>query len=150
MILLEVPADGDLGVDFTLAGKLWCAKKNKKKRKKILFNAHKNDGELVMGPLPDLRIHCQKCTAGCQSAQSCFLMSLADYENEEILTYEEMALYHQPANRKRPIALIGPPNCGQNEMRQRLLSSEPERFGNAVPRKTCRSGGETGGGSAFE
>uniref|UniRef100_A0A3B3SVK9 Protein PALS1 n=1 Tax=Paramormyrops kingsleyae TaxID=1676925 RepID=A0A3B3SVK9_9TELE len=25
------------------SGKLWCAKKNKKKRKKILFNAHKND-----------------------------------------------------------------------------------------------------------
>ncbi|XP_023681045.1 protein PALS1 [Paramormyrops kingsleyae] len=84
------------------SGKLWCAKKNKKKRKKILFNAHKND----------------------------------DYDNEEILTYEEMALYHQPANRKRPIALIGPPNCGQNEMRQRLLSSEPERFGNAVPHTT--------------
>lgn len=46
-----------------------------------------------------------------------------------------MALYHQPANRKRPIALIGPPNCGQNELRQRLLSSEPDRFGGAVPRK---------------
>ncbi|XP_020343276.1 MAGUK p55 subfamily member 5-A-like [Oncorhynchus kisutch] len=59
-----------------------------------------------------------------------------DYDNEEILTYEEMALYHQPANRKRPIALIGPPNCGQNELRQRLLSSEPDRFGGAVPHTT--------------
>ena len=26
-------------------GKLWCAKKNKKKRKKVLYNANKNDGE---------------------------------------------------------------------------------------------------------
>lgn len=26
-------------------GKLWCAKKNKKKRKKVLYNANKNDGK---------------------------------------------------------------------------------------------------------
>uniref|UniRef100_A0AAZ3ST92 Protein PALS1 n=1 Tax=Oncorhynchus tshawytscha TaxID=74940 RepID=A0AAZ3ST92_ONCTS len=59
-----------------------------------------------------------------------------DNDSEEILTYEEMALYHQPANRKRPIALIGPPNCGQNDLRQRLLSSQPDRFGGAVPHTT--------------
>uniref|UniRef100_A0A8C2ABQ2 Protein PALS1 n=1 Tax=Cyprinus carpio TaxID=7962 RepID=A0A8C2ABQ2_CYPCA len=84
------------------SGKLWCAKKNKKKRKKMQYNANKND----------------------------------DFDNEEVLTYEEMALYHQPANRKRPIALIGPPNCGQNELRQRLLSSESDRFAGAVPHTT--------------
>ncbi|XP_012693554.1 protein PALS1-like [Clupea harengus] len=84
------------------SGKLWCAKKNKKKRKKLLYNANRND----------------------------------DYDTEEVLTYEEMALYHQPANRKRPIALIGPPNCCQNELRQRLLTSEPDRFGGAVPHTT--------------
>lgn len=58
---------------------------------------------------------------------------------EEILTYEEMALYHQPANRKRPIALIGPNSCGQAELRQRLLNNQPERFAGAVPRKTSSS-----------
>ena len=58
-----------------------------------------------------------------------------DYDNEEILTYEEMALYHQPANRKRPIALIGPASCGQAELKQRLLNSQLERFAGAVPRK---------------
>ncbi|KAL4630411.1 MAGUK p55 subfamily member 5-A-like isoform X1 [Arapaima gigas] len=57
-------------------------------------------------------------------------------ENEDILTYEEMALYHQPATRKRPIALVGPPNCGHNELRQRLISREPERFSIAVPHTT--------------
>ncbi|XP_036450067.1 MAGUK p55 subfamily member 5-A [Colossoma macropomum] len=94
------------------SGKLWCAKKNKKKRKKLLYNANKND----------------------------------DYDIEEILTYEEMALYHQPANRKRPIALIGPPNCGQNELRQRLLSCDPDRFGGAVPHTTRnRRDGEVSG-----
>lgn len=55
--------------------------------------------------------------------------------DEEILTYEEMALYHQPANRKRPIALIGPSGCGQAELRQRLLNNHPERFAGAVSRK---------------
>ncbi|NXC75719.1 MPP5 protein, partial [Anhinga anhinga] len=90
------------------SGKLWCAKKNKKKRKKVLYNANKND----------------------------------DYDNEEILTYEEMSLYHQPANRKRPIILIGPQNCGQNELRQRLMNNEVDRFASAVPH-TTRSRRET-------
>lgn len=64
-----------------------------------------------------------------------------DYDNEEILTYEEMSLYHQPANRKRPIVLIGPQNCGQNELRQRLMSNEVDRFASAVPRECdCRYG----------
>ncbi|KAG7509694.1 MAGUK p55 subfamily member 5-A-like [Solea senegalensis] len=93
-------------------GKLWCAKKNKRKRKKLLYNTHRND----------------------------------DFDNEEILTYEEMALYHQPANRKRPIALIGPTNCGQGELRQRLLNNQPERFAGAVPHTTrSRRDGELSG-----
>ncbi|XP_035611836.1 protein PALS1-like [Oncorhynchus keta] len=83
-------------------GKLWCAMKNKKQRKKTMYNPNRN----------------------------------VDYYADEILTYEEMALYHQPANRKRPIALIGPPNSGQDELRQRLLSIEPDRFAMAVPHTT--------------
>ncbi|KAM4540213.1 protein PALS1 isoform 1-T1 [Fundulus diaphanus] len=91
-------------------GKLWCAKKNKRKRKKLLYS-HRND----------------------------------DLE-DEILTYEEMALYHQPANRKRPIALIGPTSCGQAELRQRLLNNQPERFAGAVPHTTrSRREGELSG-----
>uniref|UniRef100_A0A672I376 Protein PALS1 n=1 Tax=Salarias fasciatus TaxID=181472 RepID=A0A672I376_SALFA len=94
------------------SGKLWCAKKNKRKRKKLLYNAHRND----------------------------------DLDNEEILTYEEMALYHQPANRKRPIALIGPTGCGQVELRQRLLNNQSDRFAGAVPHTTRnRRDGELSG-----
>ncbi|XP_053192411.1 MAGUK p55 subfamily member 5b isoform X1 [Scomber japonicus] len=55
---------------------------------------------------------------------------------DDILTYEEMSLYHQPANRKRPIALIGPTNSGHDELRRRLLSIEPEKFAVAVPHTT--------------
>ncbi|CAB1335492.1 unnamed protein product, partial [Coregonus sp. 'balchen'] len=76
------------------SGKLWCAKKNKKKRKKLLYNAKQND----------------------------------DYDSEEILTYEEMALYHQPANRKRPIALIGPPNYTTRNRRDVEVSGRDYHF----------------------
>ncbi|KAM8846566.1 MAGUK p55 subfamily member 5b [Synchiropus picturatus] len=55
---------------------------------------------------------------------------------EEVLTYEEMSLYHQPANRKRPIALIGPTNSGHDELRRRLLAIEPDKFAVAVPHTT--------------
>ncbi|XP_016109633.1 MAGUK p55 subfamily member 5-A-like isoform X3 [Sinocyclocheilus grahami] len=59
-----------------------------------------------------------------------------EHYTEDILTYEEVALYHQPPKRKRPIALIGPPNSGHDELRQRLLSLEPDRFAGAVPHTT--------------
>ncbi|KAM9354675.1 protein PALS1-like isoform 2-T3 [Pholidichthys leucotaenia] len=94
------------------SGKLWCAKKNKRKRKKLLYSSNRID----------------------------------DADNEEILTYEEMALYHQPANRKRPITLIGPSSCGQEALRHRLLNQEPERFAGAVPHTTrSRREGELSG-----
>ncbi|XP_077443010.1 MAGUK p55 subfamily member 5b [Stigmatopora argus] len=57
-------------------------------------------------------------------------------ECEDVLTYEEMSLYHQPANRKRPIALIAPSNSGHDELRRRLLSLEPDKFAVAVPHTT--------------
>ncbi|XP_043076486.1 MAGUK p55 subfamily member 5b [Puntigrus tetrazona] len=83
-------------------GKLWCAKKGKKQRKKLLFNPSKN----------------------------------IEQYTEDILTYEEVALYHQPPNRKRPIAMIGPINSGHDELRQRLLSLGPDRFAGAIPHTT--------------
>lgn len=53
---------------------------------------------------------------------------------EEILTYEEVALYYPRASHKRPIVLIGPPNIGRHELRQRLMA-DSDRFAAAVPRK---------------
>ncbi|XP_061668923.1 MAGUK p55 subfamily member 5b [Syngnathoides biaculeatus] len=57
-------------------------------------------------------------------------------ECDDVLTYEEMSLYHQPATRKRPIALIAPTNSGHDELRRRLLAVEPEKFAVAVPHTT--------------
>ncbi|XP_062714438.1 protein PALS1 isoform X5 [Aedes albopictus] len=55
-----------------------------------------------------------------------------DPEPEEILTYEEVALYYPRASHKRPIVLIGPPNIGRHELRQRLMA-DSERFAAAIP-----------------
>ncbi|XP_065366267.1 uncharacterized protein sdt isoform X1 [Calliphora vicina] len=62
-------------------------------------------------------------------------------EPEEILTYEEVALYYPRATHKRPIVLIGPPNIGRHELRQRLMA-DSERFSAAVPHtsRTRREG----------
>lgn len=56
-------------------------------------------------------------------------------EPEEILTYEEVAQYYPEPNRRRPIVLIGPPNVGRQELRQRLMETDYDRFAAAVPRK---------------
>jgi len=57
---------------------------------------------------------------------------------DEILTYEEVSLYYPRANHKRPIVLIGPPNIGRHELRQRLME-DAERFAAAIPRKLWMS-----------
>ena len=54
--------------------------------------------------------------------------------SDEIATYEDMALYHQPEDKKRPIVLIGPANVGRAELRQRLVDNDSERFVRPVPR----------------
>lgn len=61
-------------------------------------------------------------------------------DSDEILTYEEIAKYYPQPNRKRPIVLIGPSNVGRNELQQRLLDADPDRFGTPIPHTTrpCR------------
>lgn len=46
-------------------------------------------------------------------------------------------MYYPRATHKRPIVLIGPPNIGRHELRQRLMA-DSERFSAAVPRKFFR------------
>jgi MAGUK p55 subfamily protein 5 len=57
-----------------------------------------------------------------------------EVDAEEIVTYEEVALYYPRADRKRPVVLIGPPNIGRHELRQRLML-DTDRFAAAIPRK---------------
>ncbi|XP_076321879.1 MAGUK p55 family member stardust isoform X2 [Tachypleus tridentatus] len=55
-----------------------------------------------------------------------------EFDMDQILTYEEVALYYPRANLKRPVVLIGPPNIGRHELRQRLME-DTERFAAAIP-----------------
>ena len=59
----------------------------------------------------------------------------AENELDEIITYEEVALYYPQSERKRPVVLIGPPNIGRHELRQRLMQNV-DRFAAAIPRKS--------------
>jgi len=52
--------------------------------------------------------------------------------SEEPVVYEEVSLYYPRPNRKRPIVLIGPPNIGRHELRQRLMR-DAARFAAAIP-----------------
>lgn len=73
----------------------------------------------------------------------CF--QILDYESEEILTYEDISLYYPHANHKRPVVLIGPPNIGRHELRQRLME-DADRFAAAVPHTSrTRKDGEADG-----
>nr|CAD7265634.1 unnamed protein product [Timema shepardi] len=68
-----------------------------------------------------------------------------DYDADEILTYEEVLLYYPRANHKRPVVLIGPPNIGRHELRQRLME-DSERFAAAIPHTSrARKDGEVDG-----
>ena len=64
----------------------------------------------------------------------CVFLCIVD--TEDILTYEEVTRYYPQPNRKRPIVLIGPPDVGRKELRQRLLLADSERFSAAIPRKS--------------
>jgi MAGUK p55 subfamily protein 5 len=59
-----------------------------------------------------------------------------DNKLNEIVAYEEVALYQPPANRKRPIVLIGPHNIGRHELRKRLMQMNPFLFEVAIPHTT--------------
>merc|ERR1719192_2932222 len=56
-----------------------------------------------------------------------------DFDREEIATYEEVARLFPRTGRYRPIILIGPPGVGRNELKRRVLATEPDRVRATVP-----------------
>ncbi|CAH0393662.1 unnamed protein product [Bemisia tabaci] len=101
-------------------GTFLCAKKHQRKKKKKLYSSSEGGYPL-------------------------YSTSVDDYNIEEILTYEEVALYFPKSDHKRPIVLIGPPNIGRHELRQRLME-DAERFAAAIPHTSrARKDGEIDG-----
>ena len=71
----------------------------------------------------------------CVKLSCLFYACVLDAETEEILTYEEVTRYYPEPNRKRPIVLVGPPDIGRQELRERIMESDIDRFAAAVPRE---------------
>jgi len=55
-----------------------------------------------------------------------------EFDSEEVSVYEEVLLYYPRASRKRPVVLIGPPNIGRHDLRQKLMA-DSARFSAAIP-----------------
>lgn len=56
-----------------------------------------------------------------------------DFDREEIATYEEVAKLYPRPGLHRPIILIGPPGVGRNELKRRLIASDPDHFRQTIP-----------------
>jgi len=110
-------------------GTLLCAKTHKKKKKKIPYSSAFNDGMYRQYGILVWVVYIGSGSNVCW-------FNCPEFDAEEIPTYEEVALYYPRSSFKRPVVLIGPPNIGRHELRQRLML-ESERFAAAVPRK-CR------------
>lgn len=118
---------------------LLCARKNPKKKKRNKFGANYNDDGYPHYATTAIDGKYEKYHGRRFSTFTlcCLLIKhlhFLDYDSEEVLTYEEVALYYPRANHKRPVVLIGPPNIGRHELRQRLMQ-DSERFAAAIPRE---------------
>uniref|UniRef100_A0A7M4DYI8 MAGUK p55 scaffold protein 4 n=1 Tax=Crocodylus porosus TaxID=8502 RepID=A0A7M4DYI8_CROPO len=69
----------------------------------------------------------QSCYARCPSI--CYSTVAAPYE--EVVRYQR-----HPSDRNRLIVLVGPSGVGINELRRRLIQTNPRRFQSAVPHTT--------------
>lgn len=56
-----------------------------------------------------------------------------DFDREEIPTYEEVAKLYPRVGLPRPLVLIGPPGVGRNELKRRLIATDPDKFRTPIP-----------------
>lgn len=56
-----------------------------------------------------------------------------DFDREEIPTYEEVVKLYPRPGVIRPLVLIGPPGIGRNELKRRLMVTNPEKFRTPTP-----------------
>lgn len=58
-----------------------------------------------------------------------------DFDREEIPTYEEVAKLYPRPGMFRPIVLIGAPGIGRNELKRRLIATDPDKYKIPTPCK---------------
>ncbi|XP_048005686.1 MAGUK p55 subfamily member 7 [Leguminivora glycinivorella] len=56
-----------------------------------------------------------------------------DFDREVIPTYEEVARLYPRPGLVRPLVLVGAPGVGRNELRRRLIATDPDKFVTPVP-----------------
>lgn len=56
-----------------------------------------------------------------------------DFDREEIPTYEEVVKLYPRPGLLRPLVMIGPPGIGRNELKRRLMITNPEKFKTPTP-----------------
>ncbi|KAK2586426.1 hypothetical protein KPH14_010707 [Odynerus spinipes] len=56
-----------------------------------------------------------------------------DFDREEVPTYEEVAKLYPRPGLYRPVVLIGPPGVGRNELKRRLMATDPDKYKTPVP-----------------
>ncbi|XP_065205622.1 MAGUK p55 subfamily member 7 isoform X2 [Planococcus citri] len=56
-----------------------------------------------------------------------------DFDREEIPTYEEVVKLYPRPGMLRPLVLIGPPGIGRNELKRRLMITNPDKFKTPTP-----------------
>ncbi|CAH0578136.1 unnamed protein product [Chrysodeixis includens] len=56
-----------------------------------------------------------------------------DFDREMIPTYEEVARLYPRPGLVRPLVLVGAPGVGRNELRRRLVATDPDKYVTPVP-----------------
>lgn len=59
-----------------------------------------------------------------------------DFDREHIATYEEVAKLYPRPGIYRPMVLIGAPGVGRNELKRRLIDTDPDKYKTPIP---CKS-----------
>ncbi|KAL6418015.1 hypothetical protein ACFW04_012402 [Cataglyphis niger] len=90
-------------------------------------------------PRPSTSLHASPTKCNLQGIKTKKIMYDAaendDFDREEIPTYEEVAKLYPRPGLYRPVVLIGPPGVGRNELKRRLMATDPEKYKTPVPCK---------------
>ena len=90
-------------------------------------------------PRPSTSLHASPTKCNLQGVKTKKIMYDAaendDFDREEIPTYEEVAKLYPRPGLYRPVVLIGPPGVGRNELKRRLMATDPDKYKTPVPCK---------------
>ncbi|XP_015174360.1 PREDICTED: MAGUK p55 subfamily member 7 isoform X1 [Polistes dominula] len=88
-------------------------------------------------PRPSTSLHASPTKCNLQGIKTKKIMYDAaendDFDREEVPTYEEVAKLYPRPGLYRPVVLIGPPGVGRNELKRRLMATDPDKYKTPVP-----------------